>query len=242
MRLQATRSAARRDRRGRVELQERQPVDDRHQVAGTVGIEQLRTDRNPASLLASELTHIPTLADLVLSRENRRMSAYTEVFGHEPDLQKMMKGDPVLHLQKLLDNHCYGPEQDGYFGEITERCLNQFKAGNYLMEDGLVDQTVWTILNTPPRMIVRLYGSLSRQGNFLHWRQQRGMPAIPAWTVMQPVLASTPTSPTSPPRSTSRRPSVSRSRRSRSRSTSVGRSTANWRRVLGPDTVNSTTT
>lgn len=113
------------------------------------------------------------------------MSAYTEVFGHEPDLQKMMKGDPVLHLQKLLDNHCYGPEQDGYFGDITERCLNQFKAGNYLMEDGLVDQTVWTILNAPPRMIVRLYGSLSRQGNFLHWQANNaGCPTIPAWTVI----------------------------------------------------------
>jgi len=113
------------------------------------------------------------------------MSAYTEVHGHEPDLQKMTKGAPVLHLQQLLDKHCYGPNPDGYFGDETERCLNQFKAGNFLMEDGLVDQTVWQLLNAAPRMIVRLYGSLTRSGNTMHWQADNaGCPTIPAWTVI----------------------------------------------------------
>ena len=105
---------------------------------------------------------------------------YTEVFGHEPDLQKMMKGDPVKHLQQLLDNHCYGPEPDGFFGDITERCLNLFKGGNGMLEDGLVDQATWAVLNAPPRIIARQHGPLSKSGNVLYWGgQQRRLPDHP---------------------------------------------------------------
>ena len=75
------------------------------------------------------------------------MSAYAEVTGHQPDLQKMTKGQPVLEAQQLLDKHCYGPEPDGYFGDITERCLNQFKGAYGMVEDGLIDQTTWAVLN-----------------------------------------------------------------------------------------------
>ena len=45
---------ARRDRRRRVQLQERQPVDDARQVTRPVGVEQLRPDGDPASLLATQ--------------------------------------------------------------------------------------------------------------------------------------------------------------------------------------------
>ena len=41
-----------RDRGRRVQLQERQPVDDRQQVVGSVGVEQLRPDGDPARLVA----------------------------------------------------------------------------------------------------------------------------------------------------------------------------------------------
>jgi peptidoglycan hydrolase-like protein with peptidoglycan-binding domain len=118
-----------------------------------------------------------------VARENRRMATYTEVFGHQPDLQKFLKGDPVKELQQLLDKHCYGPEPDGFFGDETERCLNLFKGGNFMMEDGLVDQATWAVLNAAPVMIVRLYGSLSKSGNIMYWSANNaGCPTIPAWT------------------------------------------------------------
>ena len=46
-----------RDHRGRVQLQERQPVDDRCQVSGPPGIKQLRADRDPARLSSGDLAH-----------------------------------------------------------------------------------------------------------------------------------------------------------------------------------------
>lgn len=113
------------------------------------------------------------------------MSAYVEVFGHQPDLQKMTRGQPVLEAQKLLDKHCYGPVQDGYFGDETERCLNEFKSAYYLYADGLIDQATWAVLNGPPSMVFRLWGQLARTQNVLHWSvNNAGCPTIPAWTVI----------------------------------------------------------
>lgn len=113
------------------------------------------------------------------------MAQYTEVLGFEPDLQKYTKGHPVKHLQQLLDTHCYGPEPDGFFGDITEQCLNLFKGGIGMTEDGLVDQATWAVLNAPPRIIARLYGSLATSGNVLYWSANNaGCPTIPANTVV----------------------------------------------------------
>jgi peptidoglycan hydrolase-like protein with peptidoglycan-binding domain len=113
------------------------------------------------------------------------MSAYTEVTGTQPDLQKMTKGDPVKQMQLLLDKHCYGPEPDGFFGDQTERCLNDFKAAYGLPADGIVDQTTWTVLNGAPQMVARLHGSLSRSNHVLRWTvENAGCPTIPAYTVI----------------------------------------------------------
>jgi peptidoglycan hydrolase-like protein with peptidoglycan-binding domain len=113
------------------------------------------------------------------------MSTYTRVTGHQPDLQKFLMGDPVLELQQLLDKHCYGPEPDGYFGDKTERCLNDFKAANGMADDGIADQATWAVLNQAPRMLVRLYGTLSTSGNVMQWSANNvGCPTIPAWTVI----------------------------------------------------------
>ena len=46
---------ARRDRRGRVELQQRQVPTDLEQVGGPLGVEQLGADRDAARLLVSQL-------------------------------------------------------------------------------------------------------------------------------------------------------------------------------------------
>jgi hypothetical protein len=52
--------------RGRgVRLQECQPVNDRQQVMGPSGIEQLRPDGNPASLVASESADLSQALGLV---------------------------------------------------------------------------------------------------------------------------------------------------------------------------------
>ena len=46
-----------RDHRRRVELQERQPVDDLEQVARPLRVQQLRADRDPARLSSGDLPH-----------------------------------------------------------------------------------------------------------------------------------------------------------------------------------------
>ena len=46
-----------RDHGGRVELEVRQPIDDRQQVGGSVGVEELRPHRDPASLVAGQPPH-----------------------------------------------------------------------------------------------------------------------------------------------------------------------------------------
>ena len=113
------------------------------------------------------------------------MSAYTVVTGHQPDLQKMTRGQPVLEAQQLLDKHCFGPVPDGYFGDETERCLNEFKAAYGMTTDGLIDQATWGVLNAPPRMIFRLWGKPTRHANVVNWQVNNGgCPTIPAWTVI----------------------------------------------------------
>ena len=92
------------------------------------------------------------------------MGAYTEVNGHQPDLQKMTKGYPVNNLQQLLFKHCFGPVEDGYFGDETERCLNDFKVANGLSADSIVDQATWAVLNGPPQWVARFSGTPSVSG------------------------------------------------------------------------------
>lgn len=118
------------------------------------------------------------------------MSAYTRVTGQQPDLQKMTMGDPVLELQRLLDKHCYGPEPDGYFGDETERCLNQFKTAYGMTDDGLVDQATWGVLNAAPRMVSALHGTPHINGWTLYWTAENvGCPTIPAYTTISQCYA-----------------------------------------------------
>ena len=46
-----------RDGRRRIDLEERQPVDDRREVCGPLRVEQLRADRDPARLSSRDLLH-----------------------------------------------------------------------------------------------------------------------------------------------------------------------------------------
>lgn len=118
------------------------------------------------------------------------MSAYAEVTGHQPDLQKMTRGAPVLELQQLLDKHCYGPEPDGYYGDQTERCLNDFKTAYGMTADSLVDQSTWAALNGAPRMVAQVHGTPNIQGWMLHWTAENvGCPTIPAYTTISQCYA-----------------------------------------------------
>ncbi len=47
-----------RDHRRRVQLQERQPVDDVEEVTGPLRVEQLRADRDAARLSSGDLSHV----------------------------------------------------------------------------------------------------------------------------------------------------------------------------------------
>jgi Putative peptidoglycan binding domain len=112
------------------------------------------------------------------------MSAYTEVTGYQPDLQKMTKGYPVNNLQELLDKHCFGPVVDGYFGDETERCLNAFKTANGLTADSIVDQATWAVLNGPAQWIAVFHGAPSVSGSLLKWNTENtGCGTIPAYAV-----------------------------------------------------------
>ena len=55
------------------------------------------------------------------------MSAYTEVTGYQPDLQKMTKGHPGQESAGIALQALLRPSVDSYFGDETERCLNDFK-------------------------------------------------------------------------------------------------------------------
>ena len=112
------------------------------------------------------------------------MGAYTEVTGYQPDLQKMTKGYPVKNLQELLFKHCFGPDVDSYFGNETERCLNDFKTANGLSADSIVDQATWAVLNGPPQWVVSFHGSPSVSGSLLKWTTlSTGCGTIPAYAV-----------------------------------------------------------
>ncbi len=112
------------------------------------------------------------------------MAAYTEVTGYQPDLQKMTRGYPVNNLQQLLLKHCFGPVDDGYFGDETERCLNDFKVANGLSADSIVDQATWAVLNGAPQWIARFSGTPTISGFLLQWTTENaGCGPIPAYTV-----------------------------------------------------------
>jgi hypothetical protein len=113
------------------------------------------------------------------------MGAYTRVTGTQPDLSKMMMGDPVLEMQKLLDKHCFGPEQDGYFGDKTERCLNEFKSAYNMTADGICDSYTWSVLNGPAQMITRHHGTPHVHAGVLNWTAENiGCPTVPAYTTI----------------------------------------------------------
>jgi peptidoglycan hydrolase-like protein with peptidoglycan-binding domain len=112
------------------------------------------------------------------------MAIYTEVSGYQPDLQKFTKGYPVTNLQELLDKHCFGPVVDGYFGDETEQCLNNFKSANGLNPDSTVDQGTWAVLNGPPIWIAKFNGLPSINGVYLEWKTENtGCGTIPAQTI-----------------------------------------------------------
>ncbi len=96
----------------------------------------------------------------------------------------MTRGYPVNNLQQLLLKHCFGPVDDGYFGDETERCLNDFKVANGLSADSIVDQATWAVLNGAPQWIARFSGTPSVSGFLLQWTTENaGCGPIPAYTV-----------------------------------------------------------
>ena len=57
------------------------------------------------------------------------------------------QGSDVTELQKLLNNHGYGLDEDGIFGENTKNAVTDFQKKKGLTVDGIVGTNTWGTLN-----------------------------------------------------------------------------------------------
>jgi len=67
----------------------------------------------------------------------------------DPTLSKGAKGDDVKELQMLLNRYGNTIAVDGDFGPKTEAAVIAFQKTNGLKEDGIVSDSVWTVMRHP---------------------------------------------------------------------------------------------